>query len=271
MRAFTRIIFVSFIAVSTTARLTQHGREAPPQIRGVQGVDDQTAVDALRAMGDIEGLNLRYKTLARDFGSGLRRYNAFWSMFEHSVPPSSVPIACPANTELTPHNESDRLSRGFTHFHCYDTTILVDFDDTLARDAAIGAASAFIVYGSPDFAIDPNCTGFPWPPNPNYRNGCIPWGFFEDWQDFILLVTSRWSAPWGSGQARLSGLCVWNEVQSQGWTDPSPVLPNRYAGAPYTAAQMAIYAGAIASLMLGAGRGARSGTPVGQEPPMLWL
>lgn len=63
----------------------------------------------------------------------------------------------------------------------------------------------------------------------------------------------------------------WNEVQSQGWTDPSPVLPNRYAGAPYTPAQMATLAGAVASLMLGAGRGARLGTPPGQDPPMLWL
>jgi hypothetical protein len=85
------------------------------------------------------------------------------------------------------------------------------------------------------------------------------------------MLTLRWNAPWGSGRARLSGLCVWNEVQSQGWSDPSPVLPNRYAGAPYTPAQMATYAGAIADLMLGAGRGAALGTPAGQDPPMLWL
>ena len=37
-----------------------------PQLRGVQGVDDQSAVDALRAAGDVAGLDLRYATLARE-------------------------------------------------------------------------------------------------------------------------------------------------------------------------------------------------------------
>ena len=242
-----------------------------PQLRGVQGVDDQSAVDALRAAGDVAGLDLRYATLSRELQSGLRRYNAFWSAFEGRVPPSAAPIACPAGSELTPRNESERVRLGFAHFHCYDSATLAGFDDTLARDAAAGAVSTFIVYGSPDFAIDPACTGFPWPPNPNYRSGCIPWKNMDDWQDYILMLTLRWNAPWGSGRARLSGLCVWNEVQSQGWSDPSPVLPNRYTGAPYTPAQMATYAGAIADLMLGAGRGAALGTPAGQDPPMLWL
>ena len=240
-------------------------------LRGVQGVDDQTAVDALRAAGDDAGLGLRYATLARELQSGLRRYNFFWSALEGHVAPSAAPIACPGGSELTPRNESERQRLGYAHFHCYDSAQLAAFDDTLSRDAAAGAASAFIMYGSPDWAIDPGCTGFPWPPQPNYRSGCIPWKNFADWQDFVLTATSRWSAPWGSGRARLSSICIWNEVQSMGWSDPSPVLPNRYAGAPYSPTQMASYASAIAELMLGAGRGARLGTPPGQDAPMLWL
>ena len=240
-------------------------------LRGVQGVDDQTAVDALRAAGDDAGLGLRYATLARELQSGLRRYNFFWSALEGHVAPSAAPIACPGGSELTPRNESERQRLGYAHFHCYDSAQLAAFDDTLSRDAAAGAASAFIMYGSPDWAIDPGCTGFPWPPQPNYRSGCIPWKNFADWQDFVLTATSRWSAPWGSGRARLSSICIWNEVQSMGWSDPSPVLPNRYAGAPYSPTQMASYASAIAELVLGAGRGARLGTPPGQDAPMLWL
>ena len=244
----------------------------PPQLRGVQGVDDQTAVDALRALND-EGVSLsqRYATLERDLASGNRRYNAFWTSFENAVAPLSAAGACPPNTELTPRNESERVRLGYTHFHCYDSQQLTYYDDVLARDAAVGAASSFIVYGTPDWAMNSNCTGFPWPPNPNFRLGCIPWGYFEDWHDFILTLTLRWNAPWGSGRARLSSLCVWNEVQSLGWSDPSPVLPNRYTGVPYTAAQMAVYAGAIGDLMLQAGAAAALGTPTGQDPPFLWL
>ena len=265
-----RYCFVLLFGWAATCAVAARIKRGPPQIRGVQGVDDQTATDALR--GDTAALDARYATLSRELQSGLRRYNAFWSSFEGSYgAPSTKPIACPTGSELTPLNESERVRLGYAHFHCYDSRQLSAFDDTLARDAVAGAASAFIVYGSPDFAIDPNCTGFPWPPNPNYRSGCLPWKNMEDWQDYILTLTSRWSAQWGSGRARLSGLCIWNEVQSQGWSDPSPVLPNRYAGAPYSPAQMATYAGAIAELMLRAGRGAALGTPQGQEPPFLWL
>lgn len=187
------------------------GRARPaslPQLRGVQGVDDEVAVDALRAAGDAAGLDARYAALERDFGSGLRRYNFFWSDLEGRVPPGAAPFACPPGSALTPANSSERDRLGYVRFHCYDSAKLAAFDDTLARDARAGAASAFIVYGSPGWAMDPGCTGFPWPPNPNYRSGCIPWGHFDDWQDFVLTLTARWSAPWGSGRPRLSALCM---------------------------------------------------------------
>jgi hypothetical protein len=55
-----------------------------------------------------------------------------------------------------------------------------------------------------------------------------------------------------------------------GWSDPSPVLPNRYAGAPWTPAQLAQYAGAISTLMLRAGAAAaRHAADSGGV--MLWL
>jgi hypothetical protein len=247
-------------------------RGGPPQIRGLQGVDDQTAADVLRGLSDGgAALSERYVTLERDLQSGNRRYNAFWSGFENAAPSMPAPGSCPPGTELTPRNESERVRLGYTRFHCYNTARLAGFDDLLTRDAAFGVASTFIVYGTPDWAIDPGCTGFPWPPEPNFKLGCIPWHNMNDWQDYILMLTLRWNAPWGSGRSRLSGLCIWNEVQSQGWSDPSPILPNRYSGSPYTPAQMTTYAGAIASLMLKAGRGAALGTPAGQEPPFLWL
>ena len=269
----SRAALCALVAASAAASAPAPPLRGPPQLRGVQGMDDQTVVLALQSLGagGAEALTERYTALARELQPGLRRYNAFWSAAEGRVPPSSAQLVCPSGSELVPPSEAERLRLGYAHFHCYDSAFLAGFDDAFARDASVGASSALIVYGSPDWAIDANCTGFPWPPNPNYRSGCIPWGFFADWQDYILMLTSRWSAPWGSGRARLSHLCVWNEVQSQGWSDPSPVLPNRYSGAPYSPAQLAQYAGAIGSLMLGAGRGAALGTPPGGAPPMLWL
>jgi len=269
----SRAALFALAAASAAASAPAPPLRGPPQLRGVQGMDDQTVVLALQSLGagGAEALTERYAALARELQPGLRRYNAFWSAAEGRVPPSITPLECPSGSELVPQNEAERLRLGYAHFHCYDSNFLAGFDDAFARDASVGASSALIVYGSPDWAIDSNCTGFPWPPNPNYRSGCIPWGFFSDWQDYILMLTSRWSAPWGSGQARLSHLCIWNEVQSQGWSDPSPVLPNRYSGQPYSPAQLAQYAGAIGSLMLGAGRGAALGTPPGGVPPFLWL
>jgi hypothetical protein len=112
-------------------------------------------------------------------------------------------------------NETDRIARGFNRYHCYSTGFYEEFDDLFARDAAIGAASAVIAYGSPSWVMLPGCTGFPWPPNPNYQAGCLPWNNLPDWEDFITSMASRWNAPWGSGKARLSAVVVWNEVRKQ--------------------------------------------------------
>ena len=104
---------------------------------------------------------------------------------------------------------------GFKLFHCYNGGVAAQQDTFLAADAAIGAASALIVYGSPSWAADPASTGFPWGSGPNYREGCIPWTQLDAWEDFILFTVERWHAPWGSGQPRISGHVIWNEIQSQ--------------------------------------------------------
>ena len=48
---------------------------------------------------------------------------------------------------------------------------------------------------------------------------------------------------------------------SQGWADPSPVLPNRYAGAPYSPAQMGVLAGVMANMTARAARAAARWLP----------
>lgn len=57
-------------------------------------------------------------------------------------------------------------------------------------------------------------------------------------------------------------------VLSQGWADPSPVLPNRYAGSPYSAAQMAQLAGVMANMTARAARAAARWMP---DEYLLWL
>jgi hypothetical protein len=245
------------------------GAAAPPfapliQLQGMQGQDDQTM--ALYAIGLDDNqatLKLRYDILAQQTQPGLRRYNAFWSGAEGAVAPQATPFAsCPPGTFMWPTSESERVARGYNLFHCYDTGFYSNFDTFLALDASIGAASAFIVYGSPAWAVSPGCTGFPWGPV-NYTQGCLPWGHLDAWSDYILSLAERWNAPWGSGQARISHLCVWNEVQSMGWADPSPVLPNRFSGTlPYfTEAQYEVYAGMIANLTIIASTVARRHVP----------
>ena len=170
---------------------------------------------------------------------------------------------CPASLFL----QTDRVARGYHRYHCYNDAALSVNDVLFAMDAAIGSVSTAIVYGTPDYAINPNCTGFPWPPNPNFRLGCLPWDNFDDWEDYMNLILERWNAPLGSNAARLSGLCIWIEIQSMGWSDPSPVLPNRYNGQPWTSDQMNTYAGAIAELFKRAGSAAKRHS----DGVMLWL
>jgi hypothetical protein len=243
-------------------------RGLPPQTRGLQGTDDQGVSNAL--VGDPTNLALRYANLEQQISPGNRRYNFFWSSYEDQLPASPTPLACDASHILVPANESDRIARGYNRYHCYSLPQLETSDALLALDASIGAASTAIVYASPDWAADPACTGFPWPPSPNFRLGCLPWKNFDDWEDFINLLIERWRSPWGSGKARLSGLCIWNEIQSMGWSDPSPVLPNRWNGQPWTAAEMDIYTGAIAELFIRAGRAATRQSLDG-DGVMLWL
>jgi hypothetical protein len=59
-----------------------------------------------------------------------------------------------------------------------------------------------------------------------------------------------------------------------GWSDPSPILPNRFPAGPpgtpvFTPPQLALYAGMVANLTLLAGQAARAASPA--APAFLWL
>lgn len=125
-------------------------RAAPLPLQGMQSMDDQTMADWVSANEGEEQLAARYESMAQVLKPGLRRYNAFWSAVEPSAsfPPGSPPT-CPSRSILAPASEADRVRLSYHRFHCYDAATILHFDDYLARDAAIGAASAFIVYGSP--------------------------------------------------------------------------------------------------------------------------
>ena len=235
----SRILGVLCVAVPALASVP-----GLPTLVGVQGLDDQVMSDVALSISSAV-LQERYAAELADIHPGLRRYNFFWSALEGAVPPTGQPQDCPPSTFAVPINETDRIARtyatlasneygrvtrdrshrtyvtfslcagGYNLFHCYDSGMAAQQDTFLAADAAIGAASALIVYGSPSWAADPACTGFPWGPGPNYRQGCIPWAQLEAWEDFILFTAERWHAPWGSGQPRISGHVIWNEIQSQ--------------------------------------------------------
>ena len=246
----------------------------PPILLGVQGVDDDDMTGTTYSWQNGT-LQARYRNQLAAINPGLRRYNVFWAALEPATPPSPTPLSCPPHAILVPSNENDKVARGFHLFHCYDAALIEKLDTILALDASIGAASAFITYGSPDFARDPGCTGFPWPPNPNFKLGCLPWKALEAYEDYILFLVERWSAPWGSGLPRLSHICIWNEVQSMGWSDPSPLLPNRYAGGGgpmFTPPQLDLYASMISNLTILASRAAsRVAAAKGTPPAFLWL
>lgn len=151
-----RTLIVAVSAAAVAAKLSM------PQLQGLQGQDDQTMADYCHGLGDNDvTLTRRYANIERDLQPGVRRYNAFWSGAEPN-PPSATPMSCPSGYLAIPANESDRIARGFNLYHCYSEGFLTAFDDYFARDAAIGAASALIMYGSPSWAIVDGCTGFPW-------------------------------------------------------------------------------------------------------------
>lgn len=238
-----------------------------PALQGVQGNDDQSMASWLLGQPDgAQQLDLRYGRLAADLQPGLRRYNFFWAALEHpTITPSATPLSCPSGYANFPANESERVRRGFAAFHCYSQAMTADFDDLLARDAAIGAKSALIMYGSPTWAMEAGCTGFPWPPQPNFRLGCLPWAFMDAYQDYVAYAAQRWAG-------QLVSLVVWNEVQSSGWSDPSPILPNRFTGTHWSAAQMVTYASAIANLTARTALAAMHAAALtGAAPAMAWL
>lgn len=257
---------LTLICAGVSSALPSFPNGSPPRIRGLQGVDDQGIPFSLIGTPDLA---LRYASLETNIAPGNRRYNLFWMAFEPTES-SSTPLTCDNGFIAIPANETDRIARGYLRFHCYSIAQLESVDTILQMDASIGSASTAIVYGTPPWAADPACTGFPWPPEPNFRAGCIPWKNFDDWEDYVGMLIERYRAPWGSQGARLSGLCIWNEIQSQGWSDPSPVLPNRFNSSPYwTPAQLTVYTDAIATLFNRAALA--SARQQNSDPPMLWL
>lgn len=136
---------------------------ALPTLLGLQGQDDQVMSIVTSEMDDnYTTLWSRYKRAKFDISPGLRRYNAYWSGGEPTVMPSKYPMNCSAGFELVPLNETDRLARGYNFYHCFSTAFLQQFDLFLSLDAQIGAASGIIAYGVPEWAANPNCTGFLW-------------------------------------------------------------------------------------------------------------
>ena len=241
-----------------------------PTLKGVQGVDDQSVTLAAHALPDGgASLRARYANLEKGIAPGLRRYNFFWVALEGGPPAAATPLACPATHVLTPANESERVALGYRLFHCYSRDMISTYDTFLALDASIGTQSAFIMYGVPDWAAHPSCTGFPWPPSPNYRLGCLPWAASaqDAYHDYYLFSLRRW-------RGQLTSVCVWNEVQSLGWSDPSPILPNRHPAGPpgtpmFTPPQLALYAEMLSNLTLLAGEAARAASP--SAPAFAWL
>ena len=249
------------LAVTAAAAAPPIPRGGPPPTRGLSGVDDQGIPDMLYAT-DRAALAARYASMGARLAPGNRRYNLFWMNFEDAGAPTAAPRECAPTHVAVPTNESDRAARGYHAFHCYSRAALESTGALIALDASIGSVSTAIVYAAPDWAVDSNCTGFPWPPNPNFRAGCLPWDAMDAWEDYINLLSENWPAL---------GFCIWNEIQSMGWADPSPRLPNRFTSAPFwTPAQLAVYVDAIAQLFERAAR-ASARHAAGGVPAMLWL
>lgn len=87
-----------------------------------------------------------------------------------------------------------------------------------------------------------------------YTQGCLPWYHLDSWEDYVNTLVNRWHAPWGSGLPRISGMVIWNEVQSQGWADPSPIIRNRYNGTGWSPSEYQLYASMLANITLAMAR-----------------
>jgi hypothetical protein len=193
--------------LNNSPRNTAGLRIGLPVLRAMQGQDDDDVTSYLISNGFYATLDARYASINATMQPGLRRYNLWWSSIESAVPSMAKqpsPLACPNGTILVPSNETDRIARGFLRYHCYSTSAFAMYDEYLTRDAAIGAASAIIAYGTPTWAMVPGCTGFPWGTQ-MFKLGCYPWNNLDDWEDYLNAVAERYSGPVGSGLPRISG------------------------------------------------------------------
>ena len=156
-----------------------------PLPQALQGHDDQSFVAQI---ADPDSVNRRYEVLAT-LEPGIRRYNFFWSDLEPNEP-TDGDTTCPEGTTGFKGLNSSRQ-------HCYLDSTLSGWDDQIARDFAIGAQQAAIMYSSPDWARHDNCTGFPWG-DTMYLNGCVPReDVREDWEDYVAFLAKRYSGSDG--------------------------------------------------------------------------
>lgn len=248
----------------------------------LQGHDDHLMAWVLASDGGIPAVLSRAEYIRDHMQPGVRRYNLFWSAIEASnVPASDQPqTACPAQFVAVPATELQRSRRGFHRFHCYHTPTIQNQDVYLAADTLIGSLSGAILYGAPDWAISPNCTGFE-REGVDLRLGCVPLPEYRaDWEDYVNYIMWRYNGAALNHSTRdgmipdfdaavlnaslpvpnkLSLAVIWNEIASMAWDDPSPLLPNRWAGpgTNYTDPQIDLLAAEQSELVLRAERAMR--------------
>eukprot|EP00658_Telonema_sp_P-2_P058320 TRINITY_DN4678_c0_g1_i1.p1 TRINITY_DN4678_c0_g1~~TRINITY_DN4678_c0_g1_i1.p1 ORF type:complete len:299 (-),score=54.10 TRINITY_DN4678_c0_g1_i1:63-959(-) len=190
-----------------------------PAPQGLQGHDDENWPVTLMGPNQTvtPTLSERYAVLAT-MHPGIRRYNMYWSAFEPTPSSNDSSRVCAPGYEL--HPLSPGGMHDFHRFHCYSTAQLRQFDLIFSLDRSIGAQGAAILYSAPDWATEPNCTGFVFGKD-RIRAGCVPTsGAMPDYEDMVTLFASRYSP-------HLKHYIVWNEVASAGWMDCSPQVPNR--------------------------------------------
>jgi hypothetical protein len=243
--------------------------------QALQGHDDHLMAWVLASDGGIPAVIARAGFIRENMKPGVRRYNLFWAALESSAAVSTAQpqTACPVGYVAVPSSEEQRVARGFHRFHCYHAVTMQNQDVYLGADALIGSLSGAILYGAPDWAISPNCTGFP-RQGGTLRLGCVPLAAHrDDWEDYVNYVLWRYNGAPLSHSTRvgmlpafhpavvngslpapnkLSLTVIWNEIASMAWDDPSPMLPNRWAGpgTNYTDAQIGLLASDQADLLL---------------------
>jgi hypothetical protein len=192
-------------APATTLAATQL-KSSLPMPQGMQGHDDHVSIGMLNPdSSPTADLERRY-AVVDSLEPGIRRYNAFWQNFEHVPSQPTLPVApCPNGSALVPANESERARLGYTNFHCYDAAAVSALATLLRLDNLSGAQGALILYATPTFFRDPNCTGFPF--GKEYITaGCAPLPqHLPDFGDYVRMLATAFGD-------NVRHFIVWNEV-----------------------------------------------------------